>query len=142
MFVSTNAIFLQDDYIMNYKLKGRIDLREIGGEPSDLPAIENNVRQENATSSPISALIPHRSGRIVSQSDRYMFLGEAFQADEPCVYKKCGRKVVCFLILYVDDILLIKNDVAALSTIKVWLASTFDMKYLGEARYILRIKII
>ena len=62
--------------------------------------------------------------------------------DEPCVYKKCERKVVCFLILYVNDILLIRNDVAALSTVKVWLASTFDMKDLGKVRYILGIKLI
>ena len=50
--------------------------------------------------------------------------------------------MVCFLVLYVDDILLIGNDVAVLSTVKVWLASTFDMKDLGEARYILGIKLI
>ena len=47
-----------------------------------------------------------------------------------------------FLVLYVDDILLIGNDVAALSTVKVWLASSFDMKDLGEASYILEIKLI
>ena len=40
-------------------------------------------------------------------------------------------KVVAFLVLYVDDILLIGNDVGMLSTIKVWLANTFDMKDLG-----------
>ena len=49
---------------------------------------------------------------------------------------------MCFLVLYVDDILLIGNDVAALSTIKVWLATNFDMKDLGEASYILGIKLI
>ena len=53
MFVSTNAIFLEDDYIMNHKPKGIIDLRDIGGVPLDLLAVKNNVRQENATSSPI-----------------------------------------------------------------------------------------
>ena len=62
--------------------------------------------------------------------------------NEPCIYKKCEGKVVCFLVLYVADILLIGNDVAALSTVKVWLASTFDMKDLGEAIYILVIKLI
>ena len=44
MFVSTNAILLEDDYIMNYKPKGRINLREIEGEPSASPAVEDNVR--------------------------------------------------------------------------------------------------
>ena len=47
-----------------------------------------------------------------------------------------------FLVLYIDDILLIGNDVTALSIVKVWLASTFDMKDLGEASYILGIKLI
>ena len=49
--------------------------------------------------------------------------------------------MVAFLVLYVDDILLIGNDVGMLSTIKVWLANTFNMKDLGEASYILGIKL-
>ena len=44
VFVSTNAIFLEDDYIMNYKLREMIDLRETGREPLDPPVVENNVR--------------------------------------------------------------------------------------------------
>ena len=40
-----------------------------------------------------------------------------------------------------DDILLIGNDVGVLSTIKVWLANFFDIKDLGEASYILQIKL-
>ena len=46
-----------------------------------------------------------------------------------------------FLILYVDDILLIGNDVGQLSTIKIGLANHFDMKDFGEASYILGIKL-
>ena len=65
VFVSTNAIFLEDDYIINHKLKVRIDLRETRREPSGPPAVENSMRQENATSSPISAPVPRCSGRIV-----------------------------------------------------------------------------
>ena len=42
--------------------------------------------------------------------------------DEPCVYKRCSENVVVFLIIYVDDILLIGNDVGTLSSIKVWLS--------------------
>ena len=34
--------------------------------------------------------------------------------DEPCVYKKVIRSVVVFLMLYVDDILLIGNDISTL----------------------------
>ena len=39
--------------------------------------------------------------------------------NEPCVYKNCERSMVIFLILYVNDILLIGNDVGALSPIKI-----------------------
>lgn len=38
--------------------------------------------------------------------------------DEPCVYKKCQDKIVIFLMMYVD-ILLIGNDVGTLSTIGI-----------------------
>ena len=47
-----------------------------------------------------------------------------------------------FLVLYVDDILLIGNDVETLSNVKKWLAEQFQMKDLGEASYILGIQII
>ena len=50
--------------------------------------------------------------------------------------------MVVFLVLYVDDILLIGNDVGNLSSIKVWLSTQFNMKDLGEASHILRIKLI
>lgn len=62
--------------------------------------------------------------------------------DEPCVYKKINRKVVAFLVLYVDDILLIGNDVSYLTDIKSWLANQFQMKDLGEAQFVLGIQII
>ena len=45
-----------------------------------------------------------------------------------------------FLVLSVDDILLIGNDVGVMSSVKVWLSSQFDMKDLGEANFILGIK--
>ena len=40
-----------------------------------------------------------------------------------------------------DDILLIRNNIGAMSSIKMWLSSHFAMKDLGEASYILRIKL-
>ena len=58
------------------------------------------------------------------------------------MYKKFDGSVVVFLILYVDDILLIKNDVGVLSSVRVWLSSQFDIKDLGEADHILRIKLL
>ena len=61
--------------------------------------------------------------------------------DEPCVYKRHQDKVVMFLVLYVDDILLIGNDVGVMSSVNVWLSSQFNMKDLGEANFILEIKL-
>ena len=61
--------------------------------------------------------------------------------DEPCVYKRHQDKIVMFLVLYVDDILLIRNDARVMSSIKIWLSSQFDMKDLGEVNFILGIKL-
>ena len=47
-----------------------------------------------------------------------------------------------FLVRYVDDILLIGNDVQTLSNVKKWLAEQFQKKDLGEASYILGIQIV
>ncbi|CAL8997919.1 unnamed protein product, partial [Prunus brigantina] len=61
--------------------------------------------------------------------------------DDQCVYKKVSGSSVVFLILYVDDILIIGNDIGMLSSVKLWLTKSFSMKDLGEASYILGIKI-
>ena len=74
MFVSTNVIFLEDDYIMNYKPKGRIILEEVMGEPSDSPTVNNKTEQENAMTLPSSTPVPRRSGRIGREPDRFMLL--------------------------------------------------------------------
>ncbi|KAL0367383.1 UNVERIFIED_CONTAM: Retrovirus-related Pol polyprotein from transposon TNT 1-94 [Sesamum radiatum] len=60
---------------------------------------------------------------------------------DPFVYKKISGSSVAYLVLYVDDILLIGNDVKMLGDIKAWLSTQFSMKDMGEASYILGIKI-
>lgn len=61
--------------------------------------------------------------------------------DEPCVYIRASRSTVVFLILYVNDILLIGNDIPTLQDVKTWLGKCFAIKDLGEAAYILGIRI-
>ena len=61
--------------------------------------------------------------------------------DDPCVYRKCDNGNVIFLILYVDDILIIGKDIPSLQAVKTWLNNLFSMKDLGDASYILGIKI-
>ena len=38
--------------------------------------------------------------------------------DEPCVYKKFSGSSIVFLVFYVDDILLIGNDILMLDSVK------------------------
>ena len=61
--------------------------------------------------------------------------------DEPCVYKKASGSTIVFLILYVDDILIMGNDIPAMSSVRIWLHGCFSMKDLGDATYILGIRI-
>ncbi|KAM2676504.1 hypothetical protein EV1_003163 [Malus domestica] len=61
--------------------------------------------------------------------------------DDNCVYQKVVGEAVVFLVLDVDDILLFGNDTAILSSVKVWLSKTFHMKDLGDASYVLGIKL-
>src|SRR4051812_31916739 len=60
---------------------------------------------------------------------------------DSCLYKKFTGSKVNFIILYVDDILLIGNDVHMLQETKESLEMSFSMKDLGATTYILRIRI-
>jgi hypothetical protein len=61
--------------------------------------------------------------------------------EDNCVYAKFKNGKYIFLILYVDDILLASSDVILLLETKRFLSSHFEMKDLGEARFILGIEI-
>nr|GEW69613.1 hypothetical protein [Tanacetum cinerariifolium] len=61
--------------------------------------------------------------------------------DESCIYVKVSGSVVVFLVLFVDDILLIGSDIPALQSVKDWLGKCFAMNDLGDATSILGIKI-
>ena len=61
--------------------------------------------------------------------------------EDHCVYtKRSGNKFV-ILTLYVDDILIAGKDISYVNQIKNWLSSNFEMKDMGEAAYILGVKI-
>jgi len=61
--------------------------------------------------------------------------------EEVCIYKKVSGSSVASLILYVDDILLIGNDMEILDSMKGYLNKSFSKQDLGEAAYTLSIKI-
>ena len=58
-----------------------------------------------------------------------------------CIYQKVSGSKICFLVLYVDDILLATNDKGLLYEVKQFLSKNFDMKDMGEASYVIGIKI-
>ena len=45
--------------------------------------------------------------------------------NETCMYKKIHGSMVVFLVLYVDDILLIGNNVELSSSVKIWLSESY-----------------
>ncbi|GKA94703.1 retrotransposon protein, putative, ty1-copia subclass [Tanacetum coccineum] len=61
--------------------------------------------------------------------------------DEPCVYQKASGSNVTFLILYVDDLIIMGNHIQSLQSVKDYLGRCFAMKDLGEATFIPGIKI-
>ena len=60
---------------------------------------------------------------------------------DQCIYVKVSGSKVCFLVLYVNDILLATNDKSLLHEVKQFLSKNFDMKDIGEASYVIGIKI-
>nr|GFB17388.1 retrotransposon protein, putative, Ty1-copia subclass [Tanacetum cinerariifolium] len=73
--------------------------------------------------------------------DEIKKFGFTLNRDEPCVYIKASGSNITFLILYVDDILLMGNSIPMLQSVKTYLGKCFAMKDLREAAYILGIKI-
>nr|GFA37520.1 hypothetical protein [Tanacetum cinerariifolium] len=61
--------------------------------------------------------------------------------DEPCIYQKASGINVTFLILYVDDIIIMGNHIPSLQSVKTYLGKCFVMKELGKVTFILEIKI-
>ncbi|GJX98833.1 retrovirus-related pol polyprotein from transposon TNT 1-94, partial [Tanacetum coccineum] len=55
--------------------------------------------------------------------------------DEPRIYKRASGSIIVFLILYVDDILLMGNNIPMLQDVKSWLGKCFAMKDLGESHW-------
>jgi hypothetical protein len=60
---------------------------------------------------------------------------------DQCIYQKVSRSKIYFLVLYVDDILLVTNDKGLLHEVKQVLSKNFNMKDMGETSYIICIKI-
>ena len=60
---------------------------------------------------------------------------------DQCIYQKVSGSKICFLVLYVDDIFLATNYKGLLYEVKQFLSKNFDMNDMGEASYVIGIKI-
>ena len=58
------------------------------------------------------------------------------------VYVKRSKKGILILSLYVDDILLAGNEMSSIVATREWLSSQFEIKDMGEANYVLGVKIV
>ena len=60
---------------------------------------------------------------------------------DQCIYQKVSGSKICFLVLYVGDILLATNDKGLLYEVKQFHSKNIDMKDMGETSYVIGIKI-
>ena len=60
---------------------------------------------------------------------------------DQCIYHKISESKFILLVLYVDDILLVSNDIGLLHETKIFLSKNFEMKDLGNASFVLDIQI-
>jgi len=68
-------------------------------------------------------------------------LGFTKSKADHCVYFKLSGDHVIYLVLYVDDMLLVGNDKEIIQDLKTHFSSKFDMKYIAIANYILSMEI-
>ena len=67
--------------------------------------------------------------------------GLTMMEEDHCVYIKRSNNHFIILSLYVNDILIAGNDKKFIDVTKKWLSSNFKMKDMGEASYVLGVKI-
>ena len=83
VFVSTNATFLEEDYMREFNPRSKILLEELLTGSTSTPSstkVDKYIAPSTSDSQILPSqndLPPRRSGRVVRQSDRYLGVGEA-----------------------------------------------------------------
>jgi hypothetical protein len=70
----------------------------------------------------------------------FIKLGFSRSNADPSVYSRISRSEVLYVAIYVDDLMIIGNDLKAIAKLKDELSRLFKMKDLGNIHYILGIK--
>ncbi|GKB11656.1 retrotransposon protein, putative, ty1-copia subclass [Tanacetum coccineum] len=133
-----------------YELCGRaIDLEEIQDEDTSPSKITSEIPVEVEAIRiliSITAFYDYeiwqmdvKTAFLDGYEDIYMVHPEGFV--DPNHPRKASGSNVTFLVLYVDDIIIMGNHISSLKSIKDYLGKCFAMKDLGEVAFILGIKI-
>ena len=91
MLVSTNAVFLEEDYMSDRKSLEKVILEEIQEQSIPNPNITEH-EENQLTPDPVSTPVPRHSGRISRPPVRFSLLGESYEAipeeqeQDPCNY--------------------------------------------------------
>ena len=78
----------------------------------------------------------HKFYRIINS------FGFVINPIDECIYHKFSGSKYIFIVLYVDDILLVTNDLNLLRDNMKFLSNNYEMKDLGNSSYVLGIQII
>ena len=79
VFVSTNAIFLEEDYMIDQKFLENVILEEIREKSIPNPRMIE-LKENSPIPDPVVTPVHRRSGRIVRPYDRLSFLGKSYKA--------------------------------------------------------------
>lgn len=60
---------------------------------------------------------------------------------EPCIYTKTTKSGISIILVYVDDLILVSSNEESMKMLKTLLRHYFEMKDMGELKYILGIEV-
>lgn len=63
-------------------------------------------------------------------------------SSDHCLYTRIGNGTVCYILLYVDDLLIISNDIKIINTTKRLLSNEFEMSDIGQVDNFLGVHIV
>ena len=93
VIISTHAVFLEEDYMITEKCRD-LNFEEVSSDIQINPVPQDSQTEQETTviPTPVSSQLPRRSGRLVRAPDRYMYLGEVFEAEtlieDPITYQE------------------------------------------------------
>ncbi|KAK0577350.1 hypothetical protein LWI29_031736 [Acer saccharum] len=97
VFVSTNAKFLEKDYMNYFMPRSRIVLNEMSGDTIPREVTQPNPIVSFDPTQDQQPTIPRHSGRVRTQPERYIGLGESVENlpddDDPYTYKEAMEDV-------------------------------------------------